>query len=471
MTQTNTLHAIRFARLPIIAPSVLEFIDSPADVGIRWALPGGLQKLEVRIKAKNRFDRFQRYQDHHGQRVAIVDNWLTPVAVGWIYEIQLTDDGVKYICGGPWKRHEQLLDATFYATTDSTADVLKSTLASFVEVSSADQTNIDPGTLTPTIDGWQPNLRGGRYPAAIVKDLIKMSDSADQIWDYWLKPQSFGTRLEKHLPFFIPRTPDDPADWVVKVEDLQELDLSRNIWDYVSDIEVFYGFITGTATAGTGTTTLIDAAATFLTDGVQAGDTLYNLTVSLNAKVVTVTQTTITHDTIAGQTSGDTYSIRMKAGTASVTDTLASAPFWTVEQAQKQTRLSMTQATQFAALTLDRFGEQIQQQDFSVTSPKISNADGVKWPLWQVIRDGGGYIRISDLNPAFDDITTRLDRLTAFRITSLDYTYRDNRLRVNVDNQDNRLDVVLQKAGLVNGQIISSLTSSNSGPNAGGGTV
>lgn len=442
--------------MPIISPALLEYIDEPSDIGIRWSLPGGLQRATVTVSTRNKAESLQRYQEHHGQRMMIVDNTQRPICIGWIYEIKLTNTGVQYIVGGAWKRHRQLLNATIYDTADTTADVLEDTLTNFVEVvDETNFTNIDPDTLTPIIDGWQPNLRGGRYSDDIIKDLIAMGDSTGAQWDYWLEPFARGTLVEKHIAHFEQRTSGGSPDWVVNTDDLASLDVSTNIWNLTTDIEVYYGFIDGTASGAGTVSTLTDATATFIDDGVQEGDSIYNVTNGEKARVILVTQTTImSADFTTPWAMSDKYAIKMANAQVPITKTSTPA-FWKVEQIDKQTRLSSAQADNFADETIERFSKAVQQQSFVVTSPFIRNAGGACLPLWDVIKNGGGYIAIRDLDPTFSSLSDRSNTFSAFRIIAVDFEYASNRLRISLDNEDGRLDVLLKKAGIVNGEIIS----------------
>ena len=95
-----------------------------------------------------------------------------------------------------------------------------------------------------------------------------------------------------------------------------------------------------------------------------------------------------------------------------------------------------------------------QVQAFTVTAPTIRDGNGARWPLWEVIAQGGGYIRVNDLFPAAAIFGESNNSLTVFRITALDYDYTSNTLRINVDNQDRRLDVRLRRFGIVNSESI-----------------
>jgi hypothetical protein len=68
------------------------------------------------------------------------------------------------------------------------------------------------------------------------------------------------------------------------------------------------------------------------------------------------------------------------------------------------------------------------------------------------------YFRITDLFPEAAVFSASDDRQQTFMAVAMDYTYRDNRLRVVPSTGDSRLDVQLNQAGLIQGQIISTMT-------------
>ena len=76
--------------------------------------------------------------------------------------------------------------------------------------------------------------------------------------------------------------------------------------------------------------------------------------------------------------------------------------------------------------------------------------------MWSPVFAGGGLIQITDLYPAAaaslsQDGTNNLD---TFTITSMDYDYTSNQLRVGVNVPDSRLDAQLRMAGILGSEMI-----------------
>jgi hypothetical protein len=118
--------------------------------------------------------------------------------------------------------------------------------------------------------------------------------------------------------------------------------------------------------------------------------------------------------------------------------------------------MDATHATKYATKLLELFELPVQQQAVVIGSATIRDKNGCRWPLWRVITNNGGYMRFLDLNPhARLSASLSGDRLTSFRIAAMDYTYRDNLLRIVPDLPDSRLDSILNQAGLIAGQLVS----------------
>jgi hypothetical protein len=102
------LKALRYDDLAYAGTAPAEMFDSIADLGARWSLPGGLQKLQLTIKGKSRADVYERYRDHLGHRIAVYDSLIDRYIAGQVYEIITDGNYVDYICAGGWRRFNDL---------------------------------------------------------------------------------------------------------------------------------------------------------------------------------------------------------------------------------------------------------------------------------------------------------------------------------------------------------------------------
>jgi len=145
---------------------------------------------------------------------------------------------------------------------------------------------------------------------------------------------------------------------------------------------------------------------------------------------------------------GDIYRICLADANQSVTGTSGESDLWTPEYHFNARWMTQTQAEQYRDMLLAQFEKVASQQSFTVTSPFIKDGNGAQWPLWEVIKQGGGYIQ-TDVFPEAALLSLSLDSKQATRITALDYNYRRNRLRILPDNEDGRLDAILKRGKLV----------------------
>jgi hypothetical protein len=88
----------------------------------------------------------------------------------------------------------------------------------------------------------------------------------------------------------------------------------------------------------------------------------------------------------------------------------------------------------------------VQQQAFVISAPTIRDGNGTRWPLWRPLMGDSFYFRITDLFPEAAVFGASDDRSQTFIATAMDYSYRNNRLRVVPGTNDTRLDVLMQQA-------------------------
>lgn len=455
------LYAARFENDDTSA-GLLEAFPDVESAGVRWSIETfGTDRIEVIIQAKNRLDVYDRMKNHNGQRLALYSSWCYRPISGNIVKVEsLGGNRVMYVARGPRWRHDDLLVRSTFPTGQDTNERLEDLLTDFVDITSSDYSDID--ATGKDAAEFQTQWPRGNYPSAIIDAYRQMSDASSNPWDYWCVDEPFNaTSLRQFKPYFKNRNAQT-VKWVARLEDMQVPTLSRSIEELKSFVRVWYGsFQTAVATADATGKTLVASPANFTGFQVTAGDRVTNITDGSRGKVESVTSAS----TLVLVGTG------LQGGTDDQFD-LADEIYITREDAWYSEAASATgapitrhfdhnnklfraeQAESYADALIDFYGVPIQQQSFVITSPFIRDANGARWPLWEVIAQGGGVLQVPDLYPAAAQFGGGLDRLTTFFITALDYDYTSNRLQVRVDSTDGRLDAQLRMAGILGGEMI-----------------
>lgn len=442
--------------------NLLETFSVIAGAGVRWSVETfGTDRIEVTVRARDNYDAHDRLSNHLGQRLAIYSSWAYRPISGNIVKIEpIGSNLIKYIARGPrWRHDDQLVRDTF-PTGEDTDERLKSILTTYVDVTSSDQSDID--ATGKDAAEFQTQWPRGNYPSDIIDTYRQMSDASGNPWDYWCIDESFnGTSLRKYKPFFKNRNAQ-PVKWVASLKDMQTPTLSRSIEELKSFARVWYGsFQTAVLTADATGVTLIAVPANFTGFQVEAGDRVTNVTDGSRGKVKTVdsmNQLTLVGTGLQGGSDdrfdlNDEIYITREDAWYSETATATNAPL-TRHFDYNDKLFRAEQAGSYADQLIDFYGIPVQQQSFVITAPFIRDASGSRWPLWEVVAQGGGVLQVTDLYPAAVQISGSLDSLTTFFITALDYDHTTNRLQVRVDSTDGRLDAQLRMAGILGGEMI-----------------
>lgn len=470
---TWRLYASRWSN-SFSSPVKLENLDGLANVGVRWQVPGGVQRIELMIRARSRADAYDRYNRHHGQRIIITDNFQDgPVMSGQIYEIVPDGRWVNYLMAGTWKRHndrfytiDNFQDIT--TPTDDTDVVIKDILDDKVTLLSTDRSQIAASGVN--IGGWHPPEEIGIPAGDAIAELASIGDSSSNPMDYYVIERPFlGARPQSPVPVLEVRSKTAAPDWLIAQEDLAGggLQQSRHVWEFKTDVRIGYGRVTGSKTGTTSATVLTDTSANFIVDGVTVGDVVTNITDGSTGEVSNVgSATQLTVHALSGGTDNDfdfndRYSIQMQRPRWTSSDTSASLEatidLWTVEFRDVQMDMDATQAALYRSAILSLYEQPVQQQAIVIGAPTIRDAHGARWPLWRVLAHNGGYVRFLDFAPEVVSGSERgADHRRSFRIAAMDYTYKNNQLRLVPDLPDSRLDAILRQAGLLSGQLISS---------------
>lgn len=515
--------------------ALLEQFRNVSNIGIRYSTERfGVERIEVTVSGFNKYDAYQRYRDHHGQRLAIYSPMLSRPISGNITGVEwLGGNEIMYIAKGPHERFKDNPDTTDYTAAQTVTQAITNILSNYVSIDDGSTDNITNNT-TP-LNGWQPNLPQGGYPIDEIPELLDKSDSSNRVYDFIMVDQSMsGTSLRQFTPHYTYRQDDAGADWVVSRKDLRNApQLIRSIDGFATTARVWHGLISGTATSGSdttigdttknfiiagvnpgdpatnitnggkgrvtsvaantltiegtpyargkatggSTTTLIDTETNFVTDfGTAVNDVLYNDVDDSRGIITSITTTTNTNDTLniaaamSGGKSNDTderyrivrpfaaghaYSIRTKAQTKYQEASTATTPFWARTISKFEQGMGETQAVQYANILADT--EARQTQSIVIGNKYVKDRNGALWHPLEMIARGGGYLQISDLFPYAALSSISRDRLTTFKITSMNWDNVSYTMSAGLDTSDNSLDANLRRANIINSELVKRL--------------
>lgn len=428
----------------------------PITLGVRCSLPGWLQRLEWTERKRNYLASYFAYDNNHGQRVALVDSMHNVIVDGWIYSVQ--PDGLynRYVAAGSWKRHSDLLDTTTYAATDTVNAVMTSIVTNFVPGLTADYTNI-VASGTAVGNAFYTGRDYGSYPSELIPNLLALSDSSYNTYDYWVQSRPLvGTTLYYPLPYCAARSSAAAPDWRVRRNDLADNPLgARDIYDMATRVTVYYRASTLVNNGGgyaKGTTAIVVDDGSIFADGdsvsleLTGGGVHYTIISGVSGNTITINEGL--PDTI-----DDNARVFKETLTASstVTDATAEAARWRVDYVTEQRGMGSTGAAQYANAYAGIYANPVARDSFTIAADTLRSGSGARWPVWYLLRRPS-YVQIIDLYPAAALASTRLDSLTSFFTTALDYDGRQ--LRVVPDGPDARLDAQLKRAGILSGEMV-----------------
>jgi hypothetical protein len=455
------------------------FFDDIADLGLRWSLPGGIQRIELTVRTHHAMDSYRRYINNLGNIITVFDNTLWGYTSGNVYEVVPDGRFVTYVCGGPWKRtnDQKYTLANFAGVNTSDTDVvIKDILTDKVNIDNTDQSNIE--ATSTAVGGWVPNENLHNMAAAdAIAQLAAIGDDSDNIMDFFYAhaPMQRGA-VTKPFPYLKARSDTANPTWQFNLKDLAPggLTLARNIWNLRRSVSIGYGRLSGAVTT-TSTTQLIDASGDTpgFNDKVRPGDTVFDTTDSQAWTVTDVNSDTVLDleptDHGGTLTSGDDYSVQLSepqwvSATSSETDLFGSQ---IPDYKEIHMEMDTTQATQYATAMKNYYENPTLQQAFVVGSPTLQARYGGEFPLWTPFFFSSFYFRVNDLFPEAGLLSASNDGSKAFLAVAMDYTYNNNRLRVVPVAFDSRLDAMLKQAEVINAEIISTETDGPPGQQAG----
>ena len=453
------LYAARYDEDDYGGSAPVERFGEPAEVGLRWSVPFGLQRIEVTVRAESEFDAYARYRYHLGQTLAVYDGYADRYVAGQVYEIVLKGRQVTYICGGPGHRlNDQLYFMSDFPGTGNTDAIIKDLLSNRCPTISSDQSNIEATSLAIgdwDVLGW--DNRAHKNAGVAILELAKMGASGGTQTDFYLVDQPFsGLSLEKPLPYLTARSLTADPDWLFSKADLARggLTLSRNIWNLLRQVWVGAFRYGGTHTGSSSSAVLIDSTADFRKK-IAVGESVVNLTqetVWTIDKVDSQTQLSFSPPEAGDDwDNGDQYVVALSSpmyqgSTSSETD------LWATTLVTDQREMDKTQAAAYAAQQVSVFEKAVQQQSYVLGAPRIQSGRGVYRPLWRPIFGNSFYFRAVDLYPVATVFSDSDDREQTFQAIAMDYSYRRNRLRVVPSTGDSRLDILLAQLFLASKQ-------------------
>ena len=239
---TPGLYAMHFDRDDGTA---IERLPNITNIGVRWALPGGVQRIEVTMKATSREETYFRYVNHHGNRISIMDYFgFRPIVDGRVYEVVPDGQNVTYIVDGAWKRHEDEYETDNPATAATSSDTyLKSVLTNHVPAVSTTQTNIAAtGTTMGAIFAVNESI--GDRPKSIVETITSIGTSTSgEALDYWTVPAVLNDRVPlPPLPYLQGRNSiaNVTTTYHIRRRDLKDISLSRHIYKLENSTTIYY---------------------------------------------------------------------------------------------------------------------------------------------------------------------------------------------------------------------------------------
>ena len=453
----NRLMVARYHDQTIGGSAPNEHFTDPSELSIRWALPGGINRIEITIKARSKDDAYRRYIEHLGDTFGIYDTSCHSVITGQCYEVIPDGRHVTYVCAGHFKRaNDDFYNVGDFPATGNTDVIIEDILTDSVAITSADQTNI--GASSVPIGGWIPDHTPGTYAGNAIAELALVGNNANKMMDFYFVDQILDeSKLNLPIPYFKSRSATASPDWIFSVEDLAPngLTMARNIWNLKTLVWIGYGRLSG-ADDGANNDTLVDSTKDFVAANVSPGDRVINVTDDAVYVIDTVATTALTFtDGATGLwNNGDVYSIKLRdpQWTAASAE---SSDYWSVFYREIRPELDQTQAEQYRDQLAATYSAPVQQQAYVISAPTIKDSIGVQHPLWRVFTHPSFYFRADNVFPDEAIFADSDDRAHTWMATAMDYTYSNNRLRIVPSSGDSRLDSILNQAGLINAQMIS----------------
>lgn len=413
---------------------------------VRCSLPLWTQKVEVTLPARNSADAQRRKREHQQFKIAFVDHSSRVICMGDVYEVQPNGRVATYIAGGRHRKFGGELVNKQYGLSSTANDVMLEQAATVGE-----------HVVVEGVENNTTAVQGIEYQHVPVDTLMvslqEFSDAQYRVWDVWLRPPvlSFSSTLGKPELYFKPRVENVLPDWTVERDQIIQTGDSSTTWDYVSDVTVRFGRYSGTQIGGT-STTLTVSGIDLKAVGVKAGDEVKNLTNGEVGKVETFTSTTLTTaDNSVSFGAGHEWILSVGDSNETVTSSVTS-PLFKKHLYLEQMNLTRSQAQRYANAYTAHFGRIAYDQTLTIGGRTIRHRNGRCYPLYELIRAGRSTIHIANVPHLSTNILANIPQ--ADYITALDYSHDQMTIGITLGNPQQRLDAILKRAGLVNGEAI-----------------
>lgn len=457
------LYAAIWEPVSSFGSNLIEMSNDASNIGIRWSLDAyGVDRIKYTIRTKNKYDRFYKLENLHANMAGVFSGWGYQPITGQIVGVESAGAGRIQldIWGAGRVRLEDSYETTVPDETDTITATLEEVLTSHASAVSSDYDNIY--TNSTQMGGVTPKLPIGDYPKDWIRKMLAMGDSSGNFYDFWLTDSPLnGMLLQQYRANYHRRNLASlsPAPtWQVYEHNTTEgYDLVRSIAKVFSDVTVYYGTITGTATSSdVSGVTLTDTGASFRTDGGASGDRVTNHRTGESATINDIASNTslICSGLASGWSINDDYSIETKTPLSSQVTASPSVTYWAREWAEFVKEMDSTQAGQYRDTLLNTDSDEEQAKAFTISSRFVRSSTGTIHPVWEMIAQGGGYVQLMGLYEDENALTGTLNATNVFKITSLDYDHESGQMRVGVGSPDKRLDAVLAREGLLTGAII-----------------
>jgi hypothetical protein len=470
-----------------------EFSNYIEDVTITWALHGGFQSAEVVLYC-NYSTAYLYYRRYIGKRAIIDDQCADrPVCDGFITSVQLNRAGVVFTISGFWFRHSDQLyafdeteldtnqatdpggtynpvansfqdyeplgtqqdfsewettvapaayfievlntDGTYtwgfmgaafttnlandsvYVYTDydltipgwngtdptskivdsyvvftvynykTTSECIEEALTNDVPAMSTNHLNIqDTGQI---VGGYRPSIEeGGMFPGEFIEKMASMSDSSNRQWNYWVLHAPYNNSLpQKPIPYFEPQKAQTgvlaPYDWEIDSLSVSESEIaSREMFELRNHIKVIYR-------------NMEDDDLLEITDPASDDDSI------------------------------DDY--------------------WRREAIVSGGDNTPETAGRYRDLYLSDYKDPVMGLPITINGPTINDRYGSPCPLWYPIKYCKSYFRQVSLFPEYGVTGFNRDGVFTGQAMSMEYTYRDNSLRIVIDTESSELAAVIAR--------------------------
>jgi hypothetical protein len=102
-------------------------------------------------------------------------------------------------------------------------------------------------------------------------------------------------------------------------------------------------------------------------------------------------------------------------------------------------------AEQYGKLYLNKYKDALLARSFTIGSLYILDDKGAEWPIWSPIKYSKSWFRLSDLFPAEDMLSKSWDRMHISQAIKMEYSSRNNELRITLDLEDDSLEALLAR--------------------------